>query len=81
VRGRLSPAGSVNGTVASATLVMAVESLFVVSGLSPSASLTWDAAYSVEVIATNSAIKYGGPNDTTTNNAFGAFCFEVWTTS
>ena len=81
VRGRTAPHGKVNGTVGSATLVMVVEALFVVTGLTPSASLSWDAAYGVEVIVAGSAIKYGGGNDTTTNNAFGAFCYEIWSTS
>lgn len=51
---------------------------FVVTGLTPAASLTWDAAYGVETIVAATGIKYGGPNDTTANNAFGAFGFEVW---
>lgn len=54
---------------------------FVVPGLTPAASLTWDAAYGVETLVAATGIKYGGPNDTTANNAFGAFCFEIWDVS
>lgn len=80
VKGRVAPKGIIGGT-ALATTRMDVEALFVVSGLTPSASLTWDAAYAVEVIVAATGIKYGGPNNTTTNDAFGAFIFEVWETA
>ena len=80
VKGRVAPAGMVNGNLA-ATTFLTVEALFVVTGLTPSASLTWDAAYGVETIVASTGLKYGGPNDTTVNNAFGAFLFEVWTTA
>lgn len=52
--------------------------LFLVVGLTPNASLTWDAAYGVETAVTSTGLKYGGPNNATANNAFGAFQFEVW---
>jgi hypothetical protein len=68
---------SVAGT-ALATTQMPFEATFCMRGLTPSASLTWDAAYGVEVILAATGIKYGGPNDTTTNNAFGGYCFEIW---
>lgn len=77
VRGRLAPAGLVNGNLA-ATTFLTVEAQFVVSGLTPGANLTWDAAYGVETIVASTGLKYGGPNDTTANNAFGGFLFEVW---
>jgi hypothetical protein len=77
VRGRLAPAGLVNGNLA-ATTFLTVEALFVVSGLTPSATLTWDAAYGVETAVASTGLKYGGPDDTTANNAFGGFVFEVW---
>jgi hypothetical protein len=78
VRGRLAPAGLPNGTVGSATLYVTVEALFLVTGLTAGASLTWDAAYGVEGIVAGSALKYGGPNGTTVNDAFGAFIFELY---
>lgn len=65
------------GNIAATTLV-ACEAVFVVSGLTPAANLTWDAAYGVETVVASTGLKYGGPNDTTANNAFGAFCFEIW---
>jgi hypothetical protein len=49
-----------------------------VSGLTPGNSYTWDAAYGIETLVASTNIRYGGPNDTTGNNAYGAFGFEVW---
>jgi hypothetical protein len=74
---RVSPIGGLKNT-AVATATVTQEATFVVSGLTPSASLTWDAAYGVEVLIASTGIKYGGPNNTTTNDAFGAFIFEIW---
>lgn len=54
-----------------------VEACAVVGGLTPGASLTWDAAYAVETIAATSALRYGGPN-TAAVDAFGGFVFEIW---
>jgi len=51
---------------------------FTITGLTPGDSLTWDAAYSVETLLASTAIKWGGPNNTTANDAFGAFTFEIW---
>lgn len=50
---------------------------FVVTGLTPG-PVVWDAAYGVEVAVASTAIKYGGPNDNTADNAWGGFSFEVW---
>jgi hypothetical protein len=79
VKGRAAPAGgnSNSGTVA-ASDHQVVESLFVVSGLTASTAYTWDAAYAVETSQTSSNLQYGGPNDTTTNNAWGGFAYEIW---
>lgn len=80
VRGRVAPAGLPNGNLA-ATTFLTVEALFLVTGLTPATSLTWDAAYGVETIVAATGLKYGGPNNATANDAFGAFLFEVWTTA
>jgi hypothetical protein len=77
VIGRVSPIGGLKAT-ALATAMVTQEASFVVSGLTPGASLTWDAAYGVETAVASTGIKYGGPNDATANNAFGAFIFEIW---
>lgn len=77
VRGRVSPAGLVNGNLA-ATTFLTVEAQFPVSGLTPAANLTWDAAYGVETLVASTGLKYGGPNNATANDAFGAFIFEIW---
>lgn len=79
VKGRVAPAGLMNGQAA-ATTFLTVEGVFVVPGLTPAASLTWDAAYGVETLVASTGLKYGGPNDTTANNAWGAFLFEIWST-
>jgi hypothetical protein len=79
VRGRVAPYGSRPG--ATNTLGAPFDCSFLVTGLTPSTSYTWDAAYGVEFVVASSAIKYGGPNDTTANNAFGSFSFEVWETA
>lgn len=57
------------------------EAAFLVTGLTPAASLTWDAAYGVETAIANSAIQWGGPNNTTANDARGGFGFEIWETA
>lgn len=77
VIGRVAPNGSTKGTAVASTH-QTHEAVFVVSGLTPAASLTWDAAFACEVGIASTAIRAGGPNDTTTNNAYGAFCFEIW---
>lgn len=64
-----------------ATSMVACEALFCFGPgtFSPGQAVTWDAAMGVEVAVTGSGMKYGGPNNATANDAFGAFCFEVWT--
>ena len=79
LRGRVVPMGALK-TTAVATAQLTQEALYVVSGLTPGASLTWDAAYGVEVLKAATAIKWGGPDNTTTNDAFGGFAFEIWDT-
>lgn len=77
VRGRVSPVGGLKNT-AVATAQISQEASFVVDGLVPDTDLVWDAAYGVEVGVAATGLKYGGPNNTTANDAFGAFIFEIW---
>jgi hypothetical protein len=77
VRARTVPIGGLK-TTALATTHLVRESQSVVTGLTPGNSYVWDAAYAVQLVLASTGIKYGGPNDTTTNNAFGGFLFEVW---
>ena len=77
VRGRAAPVGGLTGTAA-ATTFLPVEAVFCVTGLTPAASLTWDAAYGVETLIASTGLKYGGPNNATANDAFGGFVFEIW---
>lgn len=72
---RQAPLGSVGGT-AVATTGVTQEAVFTVTGLS--GSQTWDAAYAVQVLKASTNIHYGGPNDSTTNNAWGSLAFEVY---
>jgi hypothetical protein len=65
------------GNIAATTLMRA-EISYVVSGLTPGSTTTWDAAYGVETTTAASALKFGGANTGTANNAFGAFQFEIW---
>jgi hypothetical protein len=74
---KVAPIGALKST-ALATGQVVQEATFVVSGLTPAASLTWDAAWGIETFVASSLIKYGGPNNTTTNDAFGGLLFEVW---
>lgn len=78
IKGRRAPRGPLYTTTGTATVFYCVETEILVTGLTPSANLNWDAAYSVETAAAATNIKYGGPNDTTANNAFGGFAFEIW---
>lgn len=80
VKGRVHPRAVIGGTNL-ATTMLDVEALFVVTGLTPGASLTWDAAYGVETLVAATGLKYGGPNDATANNAWGGFAFEIWNTA
>jgi hypothetical protein len=77
---RQSPIGGLGGT-ALATTGVTQETLFTVTGLTAGTSYTWNAAYAVQVLVAATGIEYGGPNDTTANNAWGGFHFEVWTAS
>jgi hypothetical protein len=76
VRGRVAP--MVGGGNLVATGRYQHEATGLITGLTPGASVTLDAAYGVEVIVATTGIKYGGPNNTTTNDAFGAIVFEVF---
>jgi hypothetical protein len=78
VKGRQAPlVGSHNGA---ATAQMNGAASFIVSGLTAGQSYTWDAAYGVEFAVASTQIKYGGPNNTTLNDAYGGFSYEIWDT-
>lgn len=76
VLGRVTPQ-DFPGTMNAATQSCPCQCEFIVTGLTPGA-MNVDAAYGVEVVVAATNIKYGGPNNTTTNDAWGAFCFEAW---
>lgn len=74
---RVAPIGGLK-TTAVATAMVTQEASFAVTGLTGGQQKTWDAAYGVETVVASTGLKYGGPNDTTVNNAFGGFVFEIW---
>lgn len=76
LRGRASPTGS--WPTALATTQLAQEASYLVTGLNPGTSYTWDAAYGVDILLASTGLKYGGPNDASGNDAWGAFQFEIW---
>ena len=76
IKGRVPPV--LGGGNNAATTLNRAEAVFVVGGLTPSTQITWDAAYGVETAVAATGLKYGGPNNTTANDAFGAFQFEIW---
>jgi len=80
VLGRKAPLIALGGTALATTLVP-FEATFVITGLTPGAAQTWDAAWGVETLIASTGIKYGGPNNTVANDAFGGFTFEAWTTA
>lgn len=65
------------GTMNAATQSCPLYAECVITGLTPGA-MNLDLAYGVEVVVASTNIKYGGPNDTTTNNAWGGISFQVW---
>ena len=74
---RFAPVGALPGTALTTTRVTQ-EALFTVGGLTPSANLTWDAAYGVEILLASTNIQYGGPNNASGANAWGGIQFEIW---
>jgi hypothetical protein len=77
VTGRMVPSGQQLGSLL-ATNSWGQEVTYIITGLTPSGSYTWDAAYGVDLNAASTAIKYGGPDNATGDDAFGAFQFEIW---
>ena len=78
VVGRQQPMGGFTGPVPPTASTRGLyRAEFTVSNLTPG-SITLDAAYGVEVVVASTNIKYGGPNDTTIDNAYGGFLFEIW---
>jgi hypothetical protein len=75
VRARVAPTQTL-GNTAVATAKVALDADFVVPGVT--GSVTWDAAYGVDTGIASTAIRYGGPDNTVANDAWGAFVFEVW---
>jgi hypothetical protein len=54
------------------------ESVGLVSGLTPGTSYTWDAAFFADQAAVSAVVEYGGPNNTTQDDAWGGFSFDIW---
>ena len=66
-----------NGT---STSRMVMDATGIITGLNPGDSHTYDAAYAIQTVASaGGTFAYGGPDDTTSDNAVGAIAFELWT--
>lgn len=76
VRGRIAPEITVSNLATTSIYVAKAE--FLITGLTGGASITLDAAYGVETLVASTNIKYGGPNGTTANDAFGGFRYELY---
>lgn len=50
----------------------------IISGLTPGSYYGLAMAFGVENSGFSNGFSYGGPNDATANNAYGALIFEVW---
>lgn len=75
---RARAAAMLSGGNLAATTVCACWAEGLITGLTPGASITLDAAYGVETVVASTGLKYGGPNNTTGNDNFGGFAFELW---
>jgi hypothetical protein len=76
VKGRQVALSALPGTALATTNVpLVAEFLVTVTG---NTAYTWDAAYGVETVVAATNIHYGGPNNTTANDAWGGFAFEIW---
>lgn len=76
VRGRVTPEITVSNLAA--TSLYRARAEYALVGLTPGQSYVLDAAYGVETVVALTNIKYGGPNNTSANDNFGAFQFEIW---
>ena len=78
VKARTAPHAAIRGGAANRVHIW--EGVMLISGLTPSNSYTFDAAYGVEFAVASTNINYGGPNNATGNDAVGGFAFEIWET-
>lgn len=69
------------GLTVNASNMSGFEGVGLVTGLTPGNSYTWDLAYAIDVAAgASGALKYGGPNDASGADAWGAITYEIWKT-
>lgn len=76
VKARQAPLTGRGGAAANATTI--ASAVIAITGLTPGQTYTYDAAYDVEFAVAATALKYGGPNNTTQNDAFGSIAYEIW---
>lgn len=75
VKLRMAPIGGQKAGAVAAGYI--TQEVLAVVPVTPGNSYTWDAAYGVEDSVTSTNIKYGGPNNTTTTDAWGGFSYEI----
>lgn len=75
---RMVPTGNfTTGLALNANNTESCELYGIVTGVA-AGSHTWDLAYGVEVVASGGVLKWGGPNDGSGADAWGAATFEIW---
>ncbi len=80
IRGRARGLGGFNSIATNfvATDQYVTEAQFLVSGLTGGTSYTWDAAYGVEAALTSGVLKYGGPDNSSQDDAWGGISYDIW---
>jgi hypothetical protein len=76
VVGRVAPVQGIPQSLG-ATAKVGMEASGIMTGVT-AGSHTYDAAFAIQTIGSGGGIKYGGPDDSTTNNAWGGIAFELW---
>ena len=74
---RCTPAQTLGNTAVTSAALAVIGDLLV-TGLTAGETKTWDAAYGVELPVVATGFQWGGPNNTTADDAFGGFLYEVW---
>lgn len=80
VKGRMHGIQGRTTFPANANSLQASSATFLVTGLTPGTSYTWDAAYAVQAVVASTNLEYGGPNNATGNDNACGFAFYIFDT-